>query len=85
MTHTFTTISDVGQDHQLVLNLPADMPVGPVRVTVTRESESATKIRTFGDLIDSGVVGMHADRADLPTTDEEFRQWRHEAWAGKDE
>jgi hypothetical protein len=31
------------------------------------------------------VVGMHADRADLPTTDEEFRQWRHDAWVGKDE
>lgn len=85
MTHTFTTFSDVGLDHQLVLDLPADVPVGPVRVTVTLETEAAPKIKTFGDLLGSGVDGMHSDRADLPSTDEEFRQWRRQAWAGKDE
>ncbi len=82
MTHTSTTTSDVGPNHQLVIDLPVDLPVGPVRVTVTLESESDAPIRTLGDLMASGVAGMYADRTDLPSTEEEFREWRSKAWVG---
>ena len=84
MTHTFTTTSDVGPDHQLIINLPGDVPLGPVRITVTVETEVATQIRTLGDLVTSGVAGMYCDRTDLPTSEEEFREWRRKAWEGSD-
>ena len=85
MTHTFTTTSDVGPNHRVILELPSEVPIGPVRITVTVESTADGKIRTLGDLITSGVAGMYADRTDLPNTDEEFREWRRKAWAGSDE
>jgi len=85
MIHTFTTTSDVSPNHQLVIDLPAEVPVGPVRVTITLESPSEASIRTLGDLMASQVPGMYTDRTDLPTTEEEFREWRAKAWAGPEE
>jgi hypothetical protein len=85
MTHTFTTTGDVGPNHQLLVELPPNIPVGPVRVTITLESSVVPKIRTFGDLLGSEVFGMYRDRTDLPTSEEEFREWRRKAWDGDQE
>ena len=80
MIHTFTTTSDVGPSHQLVISVPEDVPLGRVKVTVTVESEVETSIQTLGDLLTNGFAGRWAGRTDLPNTDEEFRVWRRKAW-----
>ena len=56
------------------------MPPGPVKVTVTVESDPVTKISTLGDLLDSGVLGLWADRDDLPRANKEFTEWRRGLW-----
>ena len=65
-----------------MIDLPSEVPVGPVRVTITLETPGETPIRTLGDLMASQVAGMYKDRTDLPSTEEEFREWRTRAWAG---
>ena len=67
----------------MMVVVPEDVPVGPAEVTLTFDAEPRAKIRTFGDLLDSGFVGMFADRDDLPRTNEEFRAWRKRLWEGE--
>lgn len=83
MFHAVTTRGEVLADHTLVLSVPADIPPGPVTVTISVEEQDAPKIRTLGDLLDSGFVGMFADRDDLPKTNEEFIDWRRRLWERK--
>ncbi len=80
MFHTVTTDGEVQSDHTLVLTVPADLPPGPVTVTITSEAHVPDRISTLGDLLESGFVGMWADRKDLPRTDNEFSVWRRKLW-----
>ena len=80
MNRTLTVDGEIGEDHILKVEMPDDVPVGPARVTVTTEVETKKPIRTLGELLDRGFVGMYADRTDLPTTPEEFAAWRKKIW-----
>ncbi len=80
MKRNMTMNDEVGADHILKLEATHDVPVGPACVTVTFGAEDKNPIRTIGDLLDSGFVGMYADRTDLPTTTEEFSAWRNKIW-----
>jgi hypothetical protein len=82
MIRTIKARGEIRSDHTITVIVPDDVPVGPADVTLTFEDETAPKIRTFGDLLDSGFVGMYADRDDLPRTNEEFRTWRKRLWEG---
>jgi hypothetical protein len=84
MNRTLTANGEVGKDHIRKVEMPEDVPVGPARVTVTIETEIKEPIRTLGDLLDSGFVGMYADRTDLQTTPEEFAAWRNKIWSTQD-
>ena len=79
MVYTVETTATVDENHNLVLNLP-DVPPGTVRVCLTVEPETSHKL-TAAELADSEFFGMWADRDDLPTTNEEFIEWRRKLWA----
>lgn len=80
MTHTFTTTSDVGPNHQLVLHLPADVPVGPVRVTVTLESEAKATKHTLGDLLSFDFSEMWLGIPEDVESETVARDLRAKAW-----
>jgi|GEM_PF-6613722 len=82
MEQVISATAEVGPDHVLTVSFPTDLPPGPVNVTVRVESQAPDeRIRTFGDLLDSGLLGMWTDRPDLPRTNEELAKWRRKLWS----
>ena len=73
---TITTFGDVRQDHTVLLVLPTDVPPGRVRVTVTIDEPSSPSPLSPQEFLKSELFGIFADREDLPSTNEEFREWR---------
>ena len=72
----------VGPDHRITLDLPADLPEGPVRLTYSVETvDEPTRKLTPEEFLQSEFFGMWADRDDLPRTNEEFVEWRRKLWA----
>lgn len=63
---TVSIKTTIPEDHRLVVDVPPDMPAGPAEVLVTalapREPGQAW---TFGDLLESGLVGLWRDRTDI--------------------
>jgi hypothetical protein len=82
MSRTLTLRGEVRADHVLTVLVPDSVPVGPTEITLKIDGaeEPIKMIRTFGDLLDSGFVGMFADREDLPRSTDEFRAWRKRLW-----
>ena len=80
MHQSVTTSGLVAEDHSLTITIPTDLPPGPVTVTLTVEPETAPKLRTLGEHLDSGLLGEWAGRDDLPKTNEEFTEWRRRIW-----
>lgn len=80
MSKTLTLQGEIRPDYTLTVTLPDDMPIGPAQILVTAEMEEPTAIRTLGELANSEFFAMFADRDDLPTTNEDFREWRRKLW-----
>jgi hypothetical protein len=68
--------SRVGPDGTLTLALPADAAGQEVRVTV---EPAAPRTLTAADLLQSGLVGLWADRTDLGSSQEFARRLREQA------
>jgi hypothetical protein len=82
MSRTLTLQGEVRADHVLTVLVPDEVPVGPTEITLKIDGteEPIKMIRTFGDLLESGFVGMFADRDDLPRSTEQFSAWRKRLW-----
>jgi hypothetical protein len=67
---TLTLQAEIPPSRELRLVLPSDVPTGP-RTIVLMIDEPASEPapvaprRTLGDLLDSGLVGLWADRQDI--------------------
>jgi hypothetical protein len=80
MSHTIHVEATVAADHTVKFELPADVPTGPVRMTVTVEPNGAPDKPSPKEFLQSEFFGMWADRDDLPATNEEFTEWRRKLW-----
>lgn len=73
--------AQVCDDRSLQLRIPGGSGAGPVTIEVTDVDAGPPKpIRTFGDLLDSGLFGLWADRDDIGDSVEYARRLREEAW-----
>jgi hypothetical protein len=66
----------VTPDHQLVLDLPPDLPPGPVEVEIRQPSVEGVSL---GQLLESGLVGLWIDRTEIGDGVDFARQLRHRA------
>jgi len=66
----------VTPDHQLKLDLPHDLPPGPVEVEIRQTRLEGV---TLGQLLESGLVGIWADRTDIDDNIEFARRLRRRA------
>ena len=64
MHHSVSTSGVIAEDHSLTLTIPTDLPPGPVKVTVTVESE-ADEYMPAGMLEELGILGAWAHRVDI--------------------
>ncbi len=77
MNGTNTVEAVVGPDHRIKLQLPTDLPEGPVKLTYSVEYlDEPTRKLSPQEFLHSEFFGMWADRDDLPSTNEEFLAWR---------
>lgn len=91
MTRTLTVSRDVGDDRMLLIELPEHAPTGCVAVALAHgdldEGQAATggqaRLQTLGDILDSDLFGLWADRDDIGDSVEFARQLREEAWQSK--
>jgi hypothetical protein len=70
-------------DGRLEVKLPPDLPPGKVEVEIREPQTEDTEIKgvTLGELLDSGLAGIWADRTDIPDTLEFARLLRMSAWS----
>ncbi len=66
----------VTPDHQLELDLPPDLPPGPVEVEIRQRRIDGV---TLGQLLESGLVGLWKDRTDIDDSIEFARRLRQRA------
>lgn len=70
---------EVGEDRRIELEVPEAFRGKHVTITVVAE-ETPKRGMTGKELAESEFVGMWKERDDLPTTNEEFREWRRKLW-----
>lgn len=66
----------VTSDGKLEIDLPPDLPVGPVEVEIRSQKMDGV---TLGELLQSGLVGIWEDRSDIDDSVEFARQLRRRA------
>lgn len=68
----------ITDDGQLKVEIPDDLPPGPVEVEIRTK---ATKVEgvTLGELLESGLVGLWKDRDDITDSVEFARELRKRA------
>jgi hypothetical protein len=69
----------VPPDHRLVLQVPEEVPAGPVEVVVRTVPSAEVKHGTGADLLASDLFGIWKDRADIEDTIEFARELRRRA------
>lgn len=82
---TVTLTTDIPESREVHLTLPGDVPTGRAEIVLvigSAEQRVAVggRIRTFGDLLESGFVGSWRDRTDIADSAEYARLLREEAW-----
>jgi hypothetical protein len=77
---TFNLKTEVPPNHEVLITLPDDIPVGPAELVMVVVSQPAAAGRTLGDLLNSEFFGMWADREDITDSAEYARGLRDEAW-----
>lgn len=69
----------VPPDRRLVVEVPEEVPSGPVEVTVRALEGQTAAATTAGDLLASGLFGIWKDRTDIRDTGDFARQLRRRA------
>lgn len=80
MHRSINVHADVAPDHTVSIQLPVDVPVGPIDLVIQIPANGDPRIRTFGDLLQSSVCGAWADRDDLGDSVEFARELREKSW-----
>jgi len=73
----------VVRDGKVELEMGAEVPDGASVIVLFEPESNAPAINTLGDLARSGLIGFWKDRDDLPSTNEEFIEWRKKIWSRK--
>ena len=68
----------ITEDGQLQVNVPANLPPGPVEVEIRAEAPAVQGV-TLGELLNSGLVGLWKDREDITDSVEFARELRKRA------
>jgi hypothetical protein len=63
-------------DGRLEVDLPADLPPGPVEIEIRQTKVTGVSL---GELLESGLVGLWADRTDIEDNAEFARNLRRRA------
>jgi hypothetical protein len=66
-------------DGHLQVELPSDLPPGPVEVEIRRSEVAGMSL---GELLESGLVGLWANRTDIKDSVEFARELRRRAFKG---
>ena len=80
MVRTISLHTDIPNNRELRIMIPADVPTGPAEVVVVISTQGVSRKKTFGDLLDSEFFGMWRDRADIKDSASFARQLRNEGW-----
>ena len=80
MVRTISLHTDIPNNRELRITLPADVPTGPADVVVVVSAQEMRRKKTFGDFLDSEFFGMWKDRTDIKDSSSFARQLRDEAW-----
>ena len=80
MENKWTFKTRVPADHKIQIEIPSHIPAGPatVAVEIVTDIDSANTYLTARDLLDSPLVGMWADRGDIPDSSTFVQQLRDE-------
>lgn len=66
----------ITEDGRLEIELPKDLPAGKVEVIIRPESVEGVRL---GDIVDSELAGLWADREDIQDSGEYARELRRRA------
>lgn len=66
----------ITEDGRLEIELPKDLPAGKVEVIIRPESVGGVRL---GDIVESELAGLWADREDIPDSVEYARELRRRA------
>ena len=80
IVRTIRLHTDIPNNRELRITLPADVPTGPADVVVVVSTKVMPRIKTFGDFLDSEFVGMWKDRTDIQDGASFAPHLRVEAW-----
>ena len=80
MVRTVSLHTDIPDNRELHIRLPADVPAGPADVVIVVSVPATPLTKTFGDFLDSEFVGMWKDRTDITDSVAFARHLREEAW-----
>jgi hypothetical protein len=80
MVRTVTVKAEVQPDRQVHIQLPADVPVGPVEMNITLLSDDDHAPVTLGDLAEGEFFGIWKDHDDSEDSASLARRLRDEAW-----
>ncbi|MFN8372590.1 MAG: hypothetical protein U0694_06900 [Anaerolineae bacterium] len=78
---------EITKDGRLQVELPPNLPAGKVTIEINTEAEipgnelNEVQGVTLGELLDSGLAGLWADRTDIEDTVEYARQLRQRAFS----
>jgi hypothetical protein len=80
MVKTVYLKTDVGQDREVRLTLPDDVPVGPAEITLIVTPVVEKSLPTLGEFAESEFFGMWKDREDVGAGSDFARKLREEGW-----
>ena len=80
MVRTVSLHTDIPDNRELHITLPADVPAGPADVVIVVSVHATPLAKTFGDFLDSEFVGIWKDRTDITDSVAFARHLREEAW-----
>jgi hypothetical protein len=81
MVKTLSINTDVPANREVIISIPADIPIGPAEIVVVIASKVNTTTKTLGELLNSEFFGMWKDRSDIEDSVEFAHQLRTQAWS----
>ena len=80
MVRTVSLHTDILDNRELHVTLPAEVPVGPANVVIVVSTLTTPPAKTFGDFLDSEFAGIWKDRTDITDSATFACNLREEAW-----
>ena len=80
MVRTVSLHTDIPDNRELHITLPADVPTGPADLVIVVSAQVISRAKTFGDFLDSEFVGIWKDRTDITDSATFACNLREEAW-----